>query len=132
MDTTSNALARILHLLALNPDVQNKLRAELVEAQAQYGERMPYNELSQLPYMDAVCRETMRMYVSPSRLTHLVTRSDPPIVLATPQSPLSFESEYRKLSSTTSRLNAATIWRAGHVWTPRFPSRNQSAVRTGP
>lgn len=61
MDTTSNALARILHLLALHPDVQDKLRAELVEAQAQYGEKMPYNELSQLPYMDAVCRETMRM-----------------------------------------------------------------------
>lgn len=61
VDTTSNALARILHLLALHPDVQDKLRAELVEAQAQYGEKMPYNELSQLPYMDAVCRETMRM-----------------------------------------------------------------------
>ncbi|EIW57464.1 cytochrome P450 [Trametes versicolor FP-101664 SS1] len=62
VDTTSNALARILHLLALHPDVQDKLRAELVEAQAQYGEKMPYNELSQLPYMDAVCRETMRIH----------------------------------------------------------------------
>lgn len=61
VDTTSNAVARILHLLALNPAVQDKLRVELVEAQAQYGEKTPYNELSQLPYMDAVCCETMRM-----------------------------------------------------------------------
>ncbi|KAI0635838.1 cytochrome P450 [Trametes polyzona] len=62
VDTTSNSLARILHLLSIHQDVQDKLRAELVEAQEQYGDKMPYNELSQLPYMDAVCRETMRLY----------------------------------------------------------------------
>ena len=32
MDTTANSLARILQLLAENPDVQEQLRAEIVQA----------------------------------------------------------------------------------------------------
>uniref|UniRef100_A0A5K1K7L5 Cell surface hydrophobicity-associated protein n=1 Tax=Ganoderma boninense TaxID=34458 RepID=A0A5K1K7L5_9APHY len=32
MDTTSNAMSRVLHLLAENPDIQDKLRGELVNA----------------------------------------------------------------------------------------------------
>ncbi|KAH9944870.1 cytochrome P450, partial [Amylocystis lapponica] len=43
MDTTSNMLSRILQLLSERPDVQEKLRQEL-------------------PFLDAVCRETLRMY----------------------------------------------------------------------
>ncbi|KAI0671637.1 cytochrome P450 [Trametes maxima] len=62
MDTTSNALSRALALLAEHPAVQSKLRAELLEAHEQYGEDIPYDELSRLPYLDAVCRETMRLH----------------------------------------------------------------------
>ncbi|PIL34527.1 cytochrome P450 [Ganoderma sinense ZZ0214-1] len=64
MDTTSNALSRILHLLAQNPAVQNKLRAELVEARGvSDGEAdIPYDDLMKLPYLDAVCRETLRVF----------------------------------------------------------------------
>ncbi|KAH9850326.1 cytochrome P450 [Lenzites betulinus] len=61
VDTTSNALARTLHLLAMHPRVQDKLHEELIEAQTQYGDRIPYDQLTQLPYMDAVCRETLRL-----------------------------------------------------------------------
>lgn len=59
MDTTSNALARILHLLAERPDVQDKLRAELLEANGT--DDIPYDQLTSLPYLDAVCRETLRL-----------------------------------------------------------------------
>lgn len=62
MDTTSNALSRILHLLAENQDAQNKIRAELMEA-AGDGEDIPYGQLVDLPYLDAVCRETLRLSV---------------------------------------------------------------------
>ena len=64
MDTTSNALSRILHLLAQHPDVQNKLRAELVEARGGPGVNAdtPYDELVKLPYLDAICRETLRVF----------------------------------------------------------------------
>nr|BED42971.1 cytochrome P450 monooxygenase [Trametes versicolor] len=60
MDTTSNALSRILHLLAQHPAVQDKLRAEIAEACE--GEDLAYDELVKLPYLEAVCRETLRLY----------------------------------------------------------------------
>lgn len=59
MDTTSNALSRILHKLAENQDVQDKLRQELLEASAADG--IPYDDLMRLPFLDSVCRETMRV-----------------------------------------------------------------------
>ncbi|KAM5542011.1 hypothetical protein V8D89_004321 [Ganoderma adspersum] len=64
MDTTSNALSRILHLLALHPDVQGKLRHELAEAREVVGNGrdVPYDDLVKLPYLDAVCRETLRLH----------------------------------------------------------------------
>ncbi|KAM5545440.1 hypothetical protein V8D89_000478 [Ganoderma adspersum] len=61
MDTTSNALSRILHLLAQNPSVQEKLRAEIIEAQGGEAD-IPYDDLVKLSYLDAVCREALRLY----------------------------------------------------------------------
>lgn len=60
-DTTSSAISRILHLLAENPEVQQKLRDEIVASKRAQDE-IPYDELSSLPYLDAVCRETLRLY----------------------------------------------------------------------
>ena len=59
MDTTSSAISRILHLLAQRRDVQDKLRQEVLEARA-HGE-LDYDSLHALPYLDAVCRETLRL-----------------------------------------------------------------------
>ncbi|KAJ3774512.1 cytochrome P450 [Lentinula raphanica] len=62
MDTTSSAMARLLHLLSRHPEVQDKLRQELVEARTQNGGNdLTYKELTELPYLDAVCRETLRL-----------------------------------------------------------------------
>ncbi|KAI0629819.1 cytochrome P450 [Trametes polyzona] len=60
MDTTSNALSRIFHLLAQKPDVQDRLRAEISEACS--GNDLAYDDIVKLPFMDAVCRETLRLY----------------------------------------------------------------------
>ncbi|KAI0670045.1 cytochrome P450 [Trametes maxima] len=62
VDITTNALSRILFLLAKHKGAQDKLRVELLDARERYGEDIPYDELSQLPYLDAVCRETLRLY----------------------------------------------------------------------
>jgi cytochrome P450 len=59
-DTTSGALARIIFLLSIHQDVQNKLRQEITEARKSGDLR--YDELVDLPYLDAVCRETLRVY----------------------------------------------------------------------
>ncbi|KAJ3478664.1 hypothetical protein NLI96_g9603 [Meripilus lineatus] len=60
MDTTSNALSHIIHLLAEHQDAQEKVRAEIIEASD--GQDIPYDQLVELPYLDAVCRETLRLY----------------------------------------------------------------------
>ncbi|KAI0648533.1 cytochrome P450 [Trametes meyenii] len=60
MDTTSNALTRILQVLAEHPAEQEKLRIELIEARA--GNDIACEALEKLPYLDAVCRETLRLY----------------------------------------------------------------------
>ena len=60
MDTTSNALARIIHILSTHQDVQSKLRQEIVDARSRHG-NLGYDELVALPYLDAVCRETLRL-----------------------------------------------------------------------
>ena len=62
MDTTSNALSRILHLLAQHPDVQEKVRAEVIEAQGGDRSDINYEDLIKLSYLDAICRETLRLY----------------------------------------------------------------------
>ena len=61
MDTTSNALSRIIHLLAQHPEVQEKARREVIEAHAAAGGDLNYDQLHALPYLDAVCRETLRL-----------------------------------------------------------------------
>ena len=60
MDTTSNALARIIHLLSTHQDVQSKLRQEIMDAKSRHG-NLEYDELVALPYLDAICRETLRL-----------------------------------------------------------------------
>lgn len=50
-------------VMARHPDVQDKLRAEIIEAQERYGMDLPYDELVALPYMDAFCREILRLCV---------------------------------------------------------------------
>ncbi|KAH9910993.1 cytochrome P450 [Epithele typhae] len=73
MDTTSNALSRILHLLAMHPDVQDKLRAEIVEAQGGDGSDLAYDDLVKLPFLDAVCRETLRLHAPVAVLGRFAT-----------------------------------------------------------
>ncbi|KNZ72731.1 Cytochrome P450 3A9 [Termitomyces sp. J132] len=68
-DTTSNALSRTLHLLALHPEAQERLRAEVTEARKSHDGDIPYDDLVSLPFMDAVCRETLRLQVVQKLLT---------------------------------------------------------------
>ncbi|KAI0628824.1 cytochrome P450 [Trametes polyzona] len=65
MDTTSNALSRILQMLSTHPQVQDKLREELVQARDDGSGNLrdlDYDEVMELPYLDAVCRETLRRF----------------------------------------------------------------------
>lgn len=59
-DTTASILSRILHVLALNPGWQQKLRDEILQVRVAKGD-MEIDELNRLPFLDAVCRECLRL-----------------------------------------------------------------------
>ncbi|EJF59817.1 cytochrome P450 [Dichomitus squalens LYAD-421 SS1] len=81
MDTTSTALSITLTILSQHPEVQEKLRNEILEASK--GEPLEYDALVSLPYLDAVCRETLRLY-APVAQVFRETREDVVMPLSHP------------------------------------------------
>jgi len=65
-DTTSSALSRMLYMLALHPEVQERLRAEIRTAVATGASdgsgHLDYAEILALPWLDAIVKETLRLY----------------------------------------------------------------------
>ncbi|KAI0051370.1 cytochrome P450 [Auriscalpium vulgare] len=82
-DTTTSGLSRILLMLSESQDVQEKLRQELTAAQERADGKLGYDELDQLPYLDAVCRETLRVF-PPGNFIQRFTRSDTLLPLGKP------------------------------------------------
>ncbi|KAA1472320.1 cytochrome P450 [Dentipellis sp. KUC8613] len=82
MDTTTSAMSRIFQALAEHPDAQDKLRAELLEAQIG-GQDLSYDELNDLPYLNAIVRETLRLY-PPFSFIIRSTSEDAVLPLASP------------------------------------------------
>jgi len=71
MDTTSGALAHTLHVLAEHPKMQAKVRQEISEARQARGD-LDFAEIDRLRYLDAVCRETLRLYAPPPWLSYSI------------------------------------------------------------
>lgn len=64
MDSSSSALSRIICLLGENLEIQSQLRQELREAKnINNGKELDYDQIINLPFLDAVIRETLRLYV---------------------------------------------------------------------
>lgn len=65
-DTSAATLSWTLHLLSLYPKIQSKLRKEvesvLLEANIEKGQRIPKKLIPKFTYMDAVIKESMRLY----------------------------------------------------------------------
>ncbi|KAI0773098.1 cytochrome P450 [Trametes elegans] len=80
-ETTSNALSRTLHLLAQNQEVQARLREELIAARD--GNDLTYDALLALPYLNAVCKETLRLY-APGPLSYRLAYRDATMPLSQP------------------------------------------------
>ncbi|EEC12187.1 cytochrome P450, putative, partial [Ixodes scapularis] len=60
-ETTSNSMAFITHMLVNYPEVQEKVRQELLSVLGP-DEEITYNTIQKLPYLHCVVCETMRMY----------------------------------------------------------------------
>lgn len=84
--TTTPALARIFHVLSCEPNAQRRLRTELRKAQSDYAAahgiddidwqqvKLPYDALNALPYLDAIVRETLRVYPPTNMMNRTCTR----------------------------------------------------------
>ncbi|KAG2078937.1 cytochrome P450 [Suillus decipiens] len=89
LETTTAAVARALYMLAKHPYIQEQLRTELCGAMAacqvpdtdhshakdEHGARLSYDVLMNLPLLDAVVRETLRLYPSLPILTRRTTEA---------------------------------------------------------
>ncbi|KAJ6473350.1 cytochrome P450 [Mycena vitilis] len=79
-DTTSSGLSRMLELLCLYPEMQEKLRKEILEAP----ERMDYEQLGLLPFLDAFLHEVLRLYPPATPAMIRETVKDATLPLSTP------------------------------------------------
>jgi hypothetical protein len=70
----SSALSRTIDLLAKHQDVQTKLRDEVRGAYRSYGKNLDYDQLNSLPYLDAVCRESLRLHAPGFFLDRVATK----------------------------------------------------------
>ncbi|KAJ7328398.1 cytochrome P450, partial [Mycena albidolilacea] len=65
-DTTSSSMNRMFHVLAKHPEVQEKLRAEILATHCiqtpPTPELLDHDSLVALPYLDGVVREILRLY----------------------------------------------------------------------
>lgn len=87
LETTTAAVARALYMLAKHPHIQEQLRAEICDAMAEVPDvhshakdesestRLSYDALTNLPLLDAVVRETLRLYPSLPVLSRKTTEA---------------------------------------------------------
>ncbi|KAF7341554.1 hypothetical protein MSAN_02052100 [Mycena sanguinolenta] len=113
-DTSSSALSRLLYMLAVRPDIQQNIRLEIRAAHASAGRRLNLDEISALPWLDAVLKETLRLYppVPFVRRSALEERSIP---FSTPSGNVSSVTIPR---GTTLFLGIAGANRLQTVWGP--------------
>jgi len=61
VDTSTSTVSRLLYTLALHSEAQEKLRGE-IQAFASSNDEVSFEKLMDLPFLDAVYRETVRVY----------------------------------------------------------------------
>ncbi|KAL1138263.1 hypothetical protein AAG570_009952 [Ranatra chinensis] len=67
-ETSSTELSMACYLLAKNQAIQNKLRQEIRDVLHKYSGEITYESINDMPYMDMVLAETLRMYPPVARL----------------------------------------------------------------
>ncbi|KAG6909554.1 hypothetical protein DXG01_016802 [Tephrocybe rancida] len=119
-ETSSSVLSRFISLLALNPELQARLRAELREARASKGsdKDFDFRDLENLPLLDAVCRETLRLF-APVTFVWRQTMEDTVVPLQYPVLDATTGSQLRSLlitKGTAVYLGLAAANRSQAIW----------------
>ncbi|KAH8321299.1 hypothetical protein KR074_001096, partial [Drosophila pseudoananassae] len=87
-ETSSSTMAFCLYELALQPNIQNRVREEIQKVFERYDQKLTYESFKEMPYLDNVISETLRKYPILSHLLRRSTRG-----YAVPDSDLVLESE---------------------------------------
>ncbi|XP_055684923.1 probable cytochrome P450 6a14 [Lutzomyia longipalpis] len=74
-EASSNTLTFCLYELALNEDVQHRLREEIQAISSKYDNQITYEALSEMKYLDRVINETLRKYPPLGTLFRRVTET---------------------------------------------------------
>ncbi|KAL7302463.1 hypothetical protein TKK_0005111 [Trichogramma kaykai] len=74
-ETTSSLICFVCHELAVNPEIQERLRAEVDAHYGEYDRRITYDSLVGMKYLDMVMSETLRKYPG-APLTNRVCTKD--------------------------------------------------------
>ncbi|KAL0270233.1 UNVERIFIED_CONTAM: hypothetical protein PYX00_007705 [Menopon gallinae] len=73
-ETSSTTMQFILYELALNPDIQDRLRKEILEGLAESGGEMTYENVHNMKYMGQVIEETLRKHPPATFLVRVCTK----------------------------------------------------------
>nr|QZK27674.1 CYP6AB51 [Conogethes punctiferalis] len=73
-ETSSNTTSHTLHQLAYNPDVQEKVQKDIDEVLAKYDNKLCYDAVSEMTYLDWTFKEAMRHFPALGHLIRECTR----------------------------------------------------------
>lgn len=73
-ETSSTTMSYCLYELAKNQEVQNRLRKHIHEVLKKYENEITYEALQDMPYLDQVINETLRLYPPVSLLQRKVVK----------------------------------------------------------
>ncbi|XP_052843557.1 probable cytochrome P450 6a13 [Drosophila gunungcola] len=73
-DTSSTTMSFCLYELALNPDIQDQLRVEILDVLSRNNQKLTYESVQEMPYLDQVVSETLRKYPILPHLLRLSTK----------------------------------------------------------
>ncbi|CAE6396351.1 unnamed protein product [Rhizoctonia solani] len=126
-ETTSSAIARVLDILSANPEIQYRLRNEILECKEE--------DVLELPYLDAVVKETLRLY-PPATYLGRMCEKDTVVPLSYPVSTpsgtitsLPIKKGTRLALSVIFSNRDEKIWgkRANEFWPDRWLEQEQPA-----
>ncbi|KAJ8729802.1 hypothetical protein PYW07_016840 [Mythimna separata] len=73
-ETVSSAMSFLLYELALSPDVQEKLAQEIKETDVKNGGKFDFNSIQNMPYLDMVVSELLRLWPPGIGLDRICTK----------------------------------------------------------